>query len=623
MQKKKVAIPGGGGGLMGRGITTPLILSGYQVILKNVNQKFLEGKPFSIAAMVLLLENAAVKQSSLTKTRGFIELRANTKTTMEAARPLANFPPSMWGDHFLSFSFDNSQLEAYAKAMEEPKEQLRRLLIDPTIDSTNKLSLINNIYCLGLSYHFVEDIDGQIAKLFNDLNLQDYHDVDLYTISLHFQVFRNHGYKFSCDVFDKFKDSSSGAFKGDIVTDVRAMLSFHECAKLRMEGESILDEAFAFTQAQLKSVEKTLDGIIAQQVKHALERPFHQGHPMVEARLYLLDYEEECSKFDSLIKFAKVHFNYLQLLQKEELKIVSKWWKDMDIQVIAPYARDRVPELYVWILALYLEPYYSQARIISTKIILLVLLLDDTYDAYATIEEMRLLTHAITRWEISAMEQLPEYIKPLYKIILKEYDGLEKQLAKEGRAYLVEASKQAFQAQARAYLQEAEWRHSGDVPSFEDYMKTGLVTSTHGLLSKSALIGMGKIVGEKASSWYQSHPRILIASEIIARLHDDVMTFEHERERTKTATGVDAYMKTFGVAENVALEEVMKMVENAWKDINEGCLKPREFPMDVLAPIVNLAKMIDVAYRYNDGLTFPEKTLKGYITLLFLDSAPM
>ncbi|PWA95976.1 terpene synthase 8 [Artemisia annua] len=34
--------------------------------------------------------------------------------------------------------------------------------------------------------------------------------------------------------------------------------------------------------------------------------------------------------------------------------------------------------------------------------------------------------------------------------------------------------------------------------------------------------------------------------------------------------------------------------------------------MDLLAPVVNLARMIEVAYKYNDGFTFPEKTLKEY-----------
>nr|UXB54289.1 geranylene A synthase [Atractylodes lancea] len=546
--------------------------------------------------------------------------QAKTKTTIESVRPLVNFPPSIWGGRFLHFSLDNSNLQAYAKAMEEPKKEVRRLIISQAMDSNAKLSLIYSVYRLGLAYLFTEEIDGQLDKLFKELN---FNNCDLHTISVNFQVFRHFGYRLSCDVFNKFKDCGSDTFKENIKADVKGMLSLYECAHFRVTGESILDEALAFTKAQLKMVENSLEGNLARQVKHALTTPSHLGMPMAEARLYFSNCEEEFCIYDSLSKLANAHFNLLQLLQKEELRIVSKWWKDLDFPSITPYVRDRVPELYLWILALFFEPKYSQALIITTKIIILVLVLDDTCDAYAMIEEIRLLVDAINRWEITAVDQLPEYIKPFYKILLNEYADLEKQLANDGRSHHVNPSKAAFQEQARGYLKEAEWTHNGEVPSFEEYMKNGLTTSTHNVLSKSALMGMGEIVSEEGLAWYQSHPKILKASELISRLHDDVMTFQFERERGQSTTGVDAYAKIFGVSESAAVDELMKMIENAWKDINEGCLKPREVPMDLIAPILNLARMIDVAYKHNDGFTFPEKTLKNYITLLFVDPAPM
>lgn len=550
-------------------------------------------------------------------------LQGNSNTTAEPVRPLANFPPSVWGDRFLSFSLDNLELERYAKAMEEPKEELKRLILDPAMDSNTKLSLIYSVHRLGLTYLFLQEIEGQLDKLFNELNLQDNDEADLYTISVNFQVFRHLGYKLSCDVFNKFKDSSSGTFKEYITTDVKGMLGLYESAQLRLRGELILDEASTFAETQLKSVVNTLEGNLARQVKQSLRRPFHQGMPMVEARLYFSNYEEECSTYESLLKLAKLHFNYLQLQQKEELRIVSKWWKDMRFQETTPYIRDRVPEIYLWILGLYFEPRYSLARIIATKITLFLVVLDDTYDAYATIEEIRLLTDAINRWDISAVEQIPEYIKPFYKILLNEYAELEKQLAKEGRANSVIASKEAFQDIARGYLEEAEWTNSGYVASFQEYMKNGLITSAYNVISKSALVGMGEIVSKDALAWYESHPKTLQASELISRLQDDVMTYQFERERGQSATGVDAYIKTFGVSEKQAIEELKKMIENAWKDINEGCLKPREVSMDLLAPILNLARMIDVVYRYDDGFTFPGKTLKEYIDLLFVGPVPM
>ncbi|KAI7727439.1 hypothetical protein M8C21_024342 [Ambrosia artemisiifolia] len=550
------------------------------------------------------------------------QMAATEANTIEPARPLANFPSSVWGDRFLSFSLDNSKLEAYVKAMEQPKEQLRRLILNPATDLNEKLSLIYSVYRLGLTYLFSEDIDGQLYKLFNKLNLQTYHEADLYTISIHFQVFRIFGYRFSCDVFNKFKDISSGEFNEDISTDVRGMLSFYESSQLRIRGESILDEAFTFTETKLKSIEKTLQGTLTTQVKHALENSVHRGHQMVEARKYLSNFEEEISKYDSLLTLAKLHFNYLQLLQKEELQTISKWLKDMELKVETSYVRDRVPEVYLWTLALFLEPCYSQARIITAKVFLLLEVLDDTYDAYATIEEIRILTHAINRWDITAMSQLPEYIQPFYEFLLNEYAEWNKQLPQQGTTNLIEASKKAFQETATAYLQEAEWRHSGEVPSFDEYMKIGLITSGVDILYKSALSGMGKIVTQEAIAWLESHPKILIASQFIGRLQDDVVTFAFERERGPSATGVDAYMKTFGVSENVAIEVLKNIIDNRWKDVNEGCLKPREVPMEILAPLVNITRTVDVFYKYRDELTFPENKLKEYITLLFCVLSP-
>ncbi|KAK1407625.1 hypothetical protein QVD17_39245 [Tagetes erecta] len=555
-----------------------------------------------------------------------IILQTNAQSTIEPVRPLANFPPSIWGDRFLSFSLDNSQLEAYAKAMEEPKEQLRKSILNPNVDSNEKLSLIYSVYRLGLTYLFSKEINSQLDTLFNHLNLESYHDLDLYTTSIHFQVFRLFGYRFSCDVFNKFKDFRSGEFKEDITKNVRGMVSFYESAQLRIRGESILDEANVFTESKLKTIEKTLQGTLAQQVKHVLERPYNRGHPMVEARRFLLDFEEEISSHDSLVLLAKAHFNYLQLLQKEELQRVSKWWEDLKLQVKTSYARERVPECYMWMLALFFEPYYSLARIIATKVVLFTTILDDTYDAYATIEEIRLLTDAINRWDISATSQLPEYIRPFYEFILKEYAEFSKQVPQEGEGatnLIIEASKKAFQDLAKGYHQEAEWRHNGEVPSYDEYMKVGLFSSTHDLLSKSAFIGMGKIVTQEAVAWYGSNPQIKIALELIGRLTDDIVSVEFERERGLSVTSVDAYKKTYGVTDNVAVEALKNVVDNAWKDMNEGCLKPLKVHMDLLGPVVNLARMTDVAYRYNDGFTFTEKTFKEYITLLFCVSIPM
>ncbi|KAI3765465.1 hypothetical protein L2E82_15499 [Cichorium intybus] len=125
-------------------------------------------------------------------------MAAVSNTTVEPVRPLASFPSSVWGDRFLSFTLDNSELEGYARAMEEPKEDLRRLITDATMESNKKLSLIYSVHRLGLTYLFLQEIEAQLDKLFKEFNLQDYVDLDLYTLSINFQIFRHLGYKLPC-----------------------------------------------------------------------------------------------------------------------------------------------------------------------------------------------------------------------------------------------------------------------------------------------------------------------------------------------------------------------------------------------------------------------------------------
>ena len=60
-----------------------------------------------------------------------------------------------------------------------------------------------------------------------------------------------------------------------------------------------------------------------------------------------------------------------------------------------PYARDRLVEGYFWVVGVYFEPQYSYARRLLTKIFFAIAtIIDDTYDAYGTPEELKLFTEA-------------------------------------------------------------------------------------------------------------------------------------------------------------------------------------------------------------------------------------
>ncbi|XP_065628263.1 (-)-germacrene D synthase isoform X1 [Quercus suber] len=350
-------------------------------------------------------------------------------------RRSANYRPSLWGDHFLSYSNKSKETIDDSEQVQGLKEEVQRILMAPIDNLLEKLELIDAIQRLGVSYHFESEIDEvlqQIHRYHYTCDVQESDDA-LYTIALHFRLLRQQGYNIlSVDIFNKFKDNM-GNFKESLTNDVKGMLSFYEATHMRVHGEDILDEALKFTTTHLESMTINLSPPLATQVSHALNRPIRKCLPRVEARQYFSIYQENASHNEVLLNFAKLDFNMLQKQHQKELSHISRWWKDIDVATNLSFARDRVVELYFWILGVYFEPQYSLARRILTKTICMASIIDDIYDVYGTHEELELFTDAIKRWDISCIDQLPKYTKLCYKVLLDVFEEIEEEMCKDGR----------------------------------------------------------------------------------------------------------------------------------------------------------------------------------------------
>ncbi|KAG2683859.1 hypothetical protein I3760_10G053000 [Carya illinoinensis] len=550
-------------------------------------------------------------------------------TRDKSNRRLADFPASIWGDPFLSYaSDDHDSNDADDKIMEqlqELKEELKRMLVTPTETLSGKLGLIDAIQCLGVSYHFESEIDEILQEVhtnppcFNN-NDKD-NDLNLCTIALWFRLLRQQGYNVSCDIFNEFKDER-GDFKASLISDVNGMLSLYEAAYLGFRGEDILDEALVFTTTHLESLvshDIKVASNLQKKITHALNRPIRKGLPRLEAIHYISIYQEEDSHNKTLLNFAKLDFNVVQAQHQKEVCNITKWWKSLDFATKLPYARDRIVECCFWILGVYFEPQYSLARGILIKVIAISSIIDDTYDAFGSYEELELFTEAIERWDVSAIDLLPEYMKPLYRALLHIYDEIEAETAKEGRSFSVHYAKEGMKKLVQAYQVEAKWCHESFVPTMEEYMRNALVSSAYSMLATTSFVGMGNIANREVFEWISNGPKIVTASTIICRLMDDIVSHKFEQKRGHVASAVECYMKQYGVS---AEEEVYKLfrkeVSDAWKDINQGFLKPTAVPMPVLVRVLNLARVIDVVYKDDDGYT-NSHMLKDYITSLLVN----
>ncbi|KAM0936979.1 putative (+)-germacrene D synthase [Dioscorea sansibarensis] len=76
-----------------------------------------------------------------------------------------------------------------------------------------------------------------------------------------------------------------------------------------------------------------------------------------------------------------------------------RWWKDLGVPTKLTFARDRIRELYFWILSVYFEPQDIRARMMLVKVIAMLSLMGDIYDSYGTAAELLHFSGAIQRSE--------------------------------------------------------------------------------------------------------------------------------------------------------------------------------------------------------------------------------
>ncbi|XP_049414336.1 sesquiterpene synthase 15a-like isoform X1 [Solanum stenotomum] len=494
------------------------------------------------------------------------------------------------------------------------------LVISPS-KSLQKLGLINTIQLLGLAYHFEHEIEESLSEIYNGYEewIGEFGEShDLHVVALSFRLLRQQGYYVSSDVFRKFIDDQENYNKA-LVNDMQGLLSLYEAAQFRVHDEEILDEAINFTTTHLKLLLPKLSNSLSMQVSYALKYPINKTIARVATRKYISFYQEDKSCDQVILTFAKLDFNTLQKMHKRELCDITRWWKELDVANEVPFARDRVVELYFWSLGVYFEPQYNVARNILTKVLCFTSITDDIYDIYGTLHELTLLTNAIERWNIDAAEKLAPYMKLVYTALLDFYNEVEKELAKENKSFRVNFAISEMKKLVRAYFQEAKWYHGNTVPRMEEYMMNGIQTSTVPYLSTACWLGMGDEATKEAFEWITTEPPILVASSIIARLLNDIVSHEREIERGDVASGIDCYINDYDATKEDAYMEIRKIIENNWKDLNQQCLKPITVSSVLLMPVLNLGRVSEFFYKDEDAYTFSKNNLKDVIFMVLVD----
>lgn len=167
---------------------------------------------------------------------------------------------------------------------------------------------------------------------------------------------------------------------------------------------------------------------------------------------------------------------------------------------------------------------------------------------------------------------------------------------------------------------EAQWFYDRHLRPFNEYMHNALISSCFSLLPPVVFLGVEKLAGVKEFKWLETNPKLVEASKFFGRLLNDMVARKDEEKEGHCLAG-NCYMKEYGVSKEKAMEELRKMCDNAWKDMNEESMRPTAVPMPLITSIVNLARMMEVVFQYDDGYTIAS-SLKDHVTLMFVEPIP-
>lgn len=506
----------------------------------------------------------------------------------------------------------NVEDESYIKHTQKLKE-VRHLLHKVKEDPFEGLVAVDALQRLGIDYHFQEEIDSILKRHYMETTYfsSRYECRDLLEVSLAFRLLRQEGYYVPTDVFESFKDKA-GIFEVMLKQDIKGLMSLYEASQLSIDGEDILEEAANFSSHLLKEVMTFLHHDQATMVRNTLAHSYRNSTARFGIKDFIKDY-----KGTILQELAQIDFNLVQSIHQSELVQITRWWKELGLAQQLKLARDQPLKWYIWPMAMLEDPSLSEQRVELTKTISLIYIIDDIFDIYGTLDELTLFTEAVKRWDIDAIEQLPDYMKICFKSLYDITNEIGYKVYKGHGFNPIDSLRKTWATLCNAFLAEGRWFASGHLPTAEEYLKNGTISSgAHVVLAHLFfLLGDGKT--KDSASLVEDHNQGIISSvATILRLWDDLGSAKDENQNGHDGSYVMCYMNEHkGTSIQMAQEHVINRISNMWKRLNKECLAPNPYSATFRKASLNSAKMIPLMYNYDDNHSLPllEKNIKSML----------
>ncbi|KAF8030060.1 hypothetical protein BT93_E2476 [Corymbia citriodora subsp. variegata] len=492
-------------------------------------------------------------------------------------------------------------------------EEVKQLLRQVRGDSLESLVMVDAVQRLAIDYHFEDEIEAILRRHFLiSTSRSQSHRVDadnLHEAALRFRLLRQEGYPVPSDVFQQFlhKMNDGTQNKKPEDYDVLGLISLFEASQLGTEGEDVLDEVRESIGQRLYASLADLDHVQARFVRNSLNNPFHKSLASFTAKDCLRNFVgRSYSWTKNLGELAHLDMNIVGSVHQRESLQVSNWWKDLGMAKELKYARDQPLKWYMWPMAILTETGLSQERVLVTKPISFIYIIDDIFDVYGTIDELTLFTDVVNRWECTEKDNIPDYMRMCFHALDDITNEVSLAVYQNHGWNPLYSLRKTWARLLNAFLVEARWLASGHSPTTQDYLDNAIVSSGVHVLLVHLFFLLGERINPKSVGHLENVPEIVSSTATILRLWDDLGSAKDEFQEGRDGSYVECYKQEFqGSSEEVARDHVKKMISEAWKRLNKACLYPRLFPKSFCKASLNTARMVPLMYNYDDSHSLP------------------
>ncbi|TYJ16815.1 hypothetical protein E1A91_A09G008500v1 [Gossypium mustelinum] len=552
---------------------------------------------------------------------------ATTEISVESdiVRRSANYHPPIWDyDYLQSLGLHHVEDESYKERASKLKEEVR-MMFDNVVDPLEKLELIDALQRLGLSYYFEDEIKKTLKNI--SINLSSnvaWKKDNLYATSLEFRLLRQHGYEVNQDVFTSFMDKD-GNIKASFTHDCKGLLNLYEASYHLVEGETMLENARELAAKLLKQcLKQNNDQYLSMLVEHALELPLHWRMLRLEARWFIDAYEKNKDKNPIILELAILDYNIVQAMHQEDLRYASLWWKDLGIGERLTFARDRLMENFLWSVGIIGAPQFGRGRRIQTKVNALITYIDDVYDVYGTMDELELFTDVVERWDINAIQKLPNYMKLCFHALHNSINDMAFHTLKEQGIDVLPFLKNLWANLCKSYMLEARWFYIGYKPNLQEYIENAWISISAPVLLGHAYLETNHVTKEGLKTFEAYHPNIIRWSSTVLRLANDLATSSYEIKRGDISKSIQCYMHETGGSEEEAREHIKKLIDAAWKNMNKDQMAAKSLSSRMFfETAMNLARVSMLVYQNDDGHGIEDGEPKERALRLFIQSVPL